>query len=54
MEQVIPELQRLVNGQVGHARLDVVVHDGISRPLVDVVVVPPFAGGQSFRRACAL
>jgi hypothetical protein len=53
MEQVIPELARPVNGQVGQARLDIVVHDGISRSLVDVVVVSPFAGDRNFRAACA-
>ena len=53
LEQVIPELAREVNGQVGEARLDVVMRDGASRILVDVVVVSGYAGGTSFRVACA-
>ena len=52
-EQVIPELSRVVAGQVAAARMDVVVHDGLARSLVDVVIVSPFAGDDSFRRACA-
>ena len=52
LEQVIPELSRPVAGQVEQARLDVVVHDGLDRLLVDVVVVSALAGDQSFRRAC--
>ena len=50
---MIPELARPVAGQVEHARLDLVLHDGASRLLVDVVVVSPLAGNESFRRACA-
>ena len=53
MEQVIPELRRPVTGQLETARLDVIVHDGISRSLVDVVIVSPLAADQTFRRACA-
>ena len=53
LEQVIPELAQTVHGQIGQARLDVVIHDGIARMLVDVVVVSPYAGSQSFRVACA-
>ena len=53
LEQVIPELARPVNGQVGQARLDVIMRDGASRILVDVVVVSAYAGGNSFRVACA-
>ena len=53
LEQVIPELARPVNGQVGQARLDVVMRDGASRLLIDVVVVSAYAGGHSFRNACA-
>ena len=53
LEQVIPELAQRVHGQVGEARLDVVVHDGTSRMLVDVVVVSPYVQDQSFRRACS-
>ena len=34
-------------------RLDVVVHDGAARNLIDVVIVSPLAGGDSFRGACA-
>ena len=40
-------------GQVQEARLDVVVHDGASRSLVDVVIVSSLAGDASFRHACA-
>ena len=53
MEQVIPELARPVQGQVGQARLDIVAHDGISGSLVGVVVVSPYAGDRNFRAACA-
>ena len=53
LEQIIPELARAVAGQIEQARLDVVVHDGVSRTIVDVVVVSPYAGDASFRRACA-
>ena len=53
LEQVVPELARLVDGQVEQGRLDVVVHDGVSRLLIDVVIVSPYAGGASFRRACS-
>ena len=53
LEQVIPELSRPVHGQVAAARLDVVVHDGLTRHLVDVVIVSPLAGDDAFRRACA-
>ena len=53
LEQIIPELARPVHGQVNDARLDVVAHDGTSRILLDVTVVSPYAGDQSFRRACA-
>ena len=53
LEQTIPELARPVAGQVEQARLDVVLHDGASRLLVDVVIVSVLAGDASFRRACA-
>ena len=53
LEQVVPELARLVSGQTEQARLDLVVHDGAHRLLLDVVVVSPFASGDGFRRACA-
>ena len=53
LEQTIPELARPVAGQVEQARLDVVVHDGASRLLIDVVIVSALAGDASFRRACA-
>ena len=53
LEQVIPELARSVAGQVSQARLDVVVHDGVARSLVDVVIVSPYAGNQAYRAACA-
>lgn len=53
LEQIIPELARPVMGQIEQARLDVVVHDGVSRTLVDVVVCSALAGDASFRRACA-
>ena len=52
-EQIIPELARPVEGQVDTARLDVIIHDGISRSLLDVVIVSPLAGGAAYRRACA-
>ena len=53
LEQVVPELSQPVGGQIGQARLDVILHDGANRMLVDVVVVSPFAGGASYRAACA-
>ena len=53
LEQVIPELARPVAGQINEARLDVVIHDGASRSLVDVTVVSAYAGDRSFRTACA-
>ena len=53
LEQIIPELARPVAGQVCEARLDVVVHDGAARSLLDVVIVSPYAGDASFRAACA-
>ena len=53
LEQVIPELARPVAGQIEQARLDVIVHDGAHRMLVDVVVVSPLAGGDAFRHACS-
>ena len=52
-EQIIPELARPVEGQIDTARLDVVTNDGISRTLVDVIIVSPLAGGDAYRRACA-
>ena len=53
LEQVIPELARPVAGQIEQARLDIVVHDGAARLLVDVVVVSAVKGDASFKRACA-
>ena len=53
LEQIIPQLARPVAGQVQQARLDIVVHDGASRSLIDVVVVSALAGDSSFRRARA-
>ena len=53
LEQILPERSRLVAGQVEQARLDVVVHDGASRILLDAVIVSSYAGDASFRRACA-
>ena len=53
LEQIIPELARPVHGQMGQARLDVVVHDGVSRALLDVVVVSPYASNASFTASCA-
>ena len=38
---------------MGQARLDVIVHDGIARSLLDVVVVSPYASNQAFTAACA-
>lgn len=49
----VPELSRPVAGQVEQARLDLVLYDGISRLLLDAVVVSPFASDSAFRRACA-
>ena len=53
LEQVMPQLAQPVPGQVSQARLDVVVHNGASRNLVDVVVSSVYAGDQRFRGACA-
>ena len=53
LEQIVPELSRPVRGQVEQARLDVILHDGISRMLVDVVIVSPYARDATFRSACA-
>lgn len=53
LEQIIPELARPVQGQINEARLDVIIHDGISRLLVDVTVVSPYAGDASFTATCA-
>ena len=53
LEQVLPQLQSRVSGQVGQARLDVVMHDSTRRYLVDVTVVSAYAGNSSFRAACA-
>ena len=53
IEQIILELARPVAGQVEAARLDVVVHDGAARSLVDAVIVSPLAGDDALRRACA-
>ena len=33
--------------------MDVIVHDGASRLLIDAVIVSAYAGCSSFRRACA-
>ena len=38
---------------VAGAHLDVIVHDGTARSLLDVVIVSPYAGNDSFRAACA-
>ena len=53
LEQIIPELARPVQGQMGQARLDVVLHDGVARSLVDVVVVSPYSTNAAFMGACA-
>ena len=53
LEQIVPELAQPVRGQVGQARLDVIVHDGLERLLIDVVIVSAYAGGASFRASCA-
>ena len=53
MEQVIPELARLVAGQSEAARMDVIVHVGLARSLVDATIVSPLAGDDCLRRACA-
>ena len=52
-EQIIPELSRLVAGQTEAARLDVIVHSGLARSLVDVTIVSSLAGDDTFRRACS-
>ena len=64
LEQVVPELSHPVMGQVNQARLDVVVHDGVARALVDIVVVSAYARDSTarwarsqascHRQACAL
>ena len=53
LEQVIPQLQVVVAGQIGTARLDVVMHVGARRRLVDVTVVSPHAGSAEFKAACS-
>ena len=53
VEQVVPQLQARVCGQVGQARLDVIIHDAARRMLVDVTVVSPNAGDASFVNACS-
>ena len=53
LEQIVAELAQLVQGQINHARLDVIVHDGVARSLVDVVIVSAFARDDAFRAACA-
>ena len=45
LEQVLPQLATSVAGQVSGGRMDVVLHNGTSRFLVDVVVCSPLAGG---------
>jgi hypothetical protein len=52
-EQILPELGARVAGQVGQARMDLVLHDGSQRMLVDVTVVNAYAGDAAFRAACA-
>lgn len=53
VEQVVPQLLAKVCGQVGQARMDVVLHDGAKRMLVDVTVVSPYAGDATFVNACS-
>ena len=53
VEQVVPQLQARVCGQVSQARLDVIIHDATRRMLVDVTVVSPYAGDASFINACS-
>ena len=53
LEQVIPQLACSVTGEVGRGRMDVVIHNGITRHLVDVVVVSPMAAGPHHTAACA-
>ena len=53
LEQVLPQLATRVAGQVGTGRMDVVLHNGTARHLVDVVVVSPLAGGERQVGACA-
>ena len=53
LEQVVPELAAHVRGQVAVARMDVIVHEGPRRHLVDVCVVSPLAGDERFLAACS-
>ena len=53
LEQVLPQLATHVRGQVGVARMDVVLHSGTQRHLVDDCVVSPLAGDERFVAACA-
>jgi hypothetical protein len=52
-EQVLPQLSTNVSGQIGQARMDLVIQDGTQRMLIDVTIVSPYAGDASFRAACA-
>ena len=40
-------------GQVEAGRMDVIVHSGAARHLVDSTIVLPLAGNDAFRRGCA-
>ena len=53
LEQVVPQLQSRVGGQVGQARLDVVAYHGARRFLIDVTVVSLLAGSDDFVTACS-
>ena len=46
LEQVLPQLATCVAGQIGGGRMDVVLHNGTNRHLVDVVVCSPLSGGD--------
>ena len=46
IEQSVPGLTRVVNGQVEHARMDLVVYQNGSTTYLDVVIVSPFSSSQ--------
>jgi hypothetical protein len=52
-EQILPQLSAKVGGQIGQTMMDLVVHDGVQRLLLDVTIVSPYAGDANFRAACA-
>ena len=52
-EQVLAALTAKAKGQIGSPRMDLVVHDGAARLLIDVTVVSPLAGDAGHIDACA-